>query len=191
MSCRTWIDNARRGAAVVLLSLAAAGLGWRPAGAPTDPIKLLHTPTAHGERIAYGAGPLNFGELRTPPGPGPFPVVVLVHGGCWSSALNEEGVPPEMVSYELLEPAAEALTRMGIATWSIEYPRVRDAGGGWPGTYRSISQATNYLRVLAKAHHLDLSRVIAVGHSSGGQLALWLAVRAACRRPAPSTPSPP
>ena len=160
-------------AAPVLAGLVAASPS---AKAQTDPMKLLNTPTPAGERIAYGPGPLNFGELRVPMGRGPFPVVVLVHGGCWQAQLSEDA-PAAMASFELLRPAAEALARQGIATWNIEYPRVGDPGGGWPGSYRDISRATDYLQRIAPSHHLDLNRVIVAGHSSGGQLALWLAIR--------------
>ena len=37
-------------------------------------------------RIAYGTDTSHFGELRVPSGPGPHPVAVLVHGGCFKAA---------------------------------------------------------------------------------------------------------
>ncbi|PTU30064.1 alpha/beta hydrolase [Stenotrophobium rhamnosiphilum] len=120
-----------------------------------------------GEQMAYGSLPLQFGELRMPSGQGPFPVAVLIHGGCWLSDFDR-GYMTHM---------AAALTKMGIATWTIEYRRVDDEGGGWPGTFQDVAKALDYLPVLAKTKSLDLKRVIAVGHSSGGQLALWLAAR--------------
>jgi acetyl esterase/lipase len=55
---------------------------------------------------------------------------------------------------------------------------VGSAGGGWPGTFQDIGAAIDHLRVLAKTHPLDLSRIVAAGHSAGGHLALWSAVRA-------------
>jgi pimeloyl-ACP methyl ester carboxylesterase len=66
---------------------------------------------------------------------------------------------------------------VGIASWNIEYRRLGDEGGGWPGTYLDLGAATDLLRDLAKRHPLDLERAIAIGHSSGGQLAFWLAAR--------------
>jgi acetyl esterase/lipase len=72
---------------------------------------------------------------------------------------------------------AAALTEAGVATWSIEYRRVGDGGGGWPGTFQDAALGTDYLRTLAKTYQLDLNRVVVVGHSAGGQLALWLAAR--------------
>jgi acetyl esterase/lipase len=171
------MQRARRLLRIGILLIAATFVGVRPAEAQTDPFELLQQAASPGERIAYGLGPLDFGELRTPPGRGPFPVAILIHGGCWQAQLTEKGVPPEFVALDLLRPAADALARGGIATWNIEYPRIGNPGGGWPGTYRSISAAADHLKVMAKAHHLDLNHVIAVGHSSGGQLALWLAIR--------------
>jgi acetyl esterase/lipase len=125
-------------------------------------------------RVAYGTGPLHFGDLRLPDGPGPFAVIIVVHGGCWLSR------------YGLQNSAAlaDALRDAGYATWNIEYRRMGDEGGGWPNTFIDVGRAADHVRELAKQHPLDLSRVVTIGHSAGGQLAMWLA--AAPRVPAGS-----
>lgn len=117
----------------------------------------------------YGAYDNQFGELRVPDGRGPHPVVVLIHGGCFRSAY---------ATLRDLAPMADALKRRGIASWNIEYRRLGQAGGGWPGTYRDVGAAVDHLRALAPRHRLDLRRVVLVGHSAGGHLALWAAARA-------------
>lgn len=145
-------------------------------GQTTNPLELIKqaTPPAN-ERLPYGKSPLQFGELRLPSGTGPSPVAILVHGGCWAAKLGN--LPETVTSFELLRPIAAALATAGIATWNVEYRRLGNEGGGWPGTYLDLSRATDYLRELAPRYHLDLKHAIAVGHSSGGQLALWLAAR--------------
>jgi acetyl esterase/lipase len=145
-------------------------------GQSTNPLELLKQPTppATGQ-ITYGRDSLQFGEIRVPAGAGPFPVAILVHGGCWSAKLK--GLPEAVTSFELLRPIASALADAGIATWNIEYRRLGNEGGGWPGTYQDLSGATDLLRHIASRYHLNLSRAIAIGHSSGGQLAMWLAAR--------------
>ena len=145
-------------------------------GQATSPVQLVRqtTPPAD-ERLSYGKDPLQFGELRLPSGKGPFPVAILVHGGCWEVKLGE--LPESVTSFELLRPIAAALATGGIASWNIEYRRLGNKGGGWPGTYQDLSTATDYLRELAPRYHLDLNHVIALGHSSGGQLAVWLGAR--------------
>ncbi|HEY5036919.1 MAG TPA: alpha/beta hydrolase [Chthoniobacterales bacterium] len=121
------------------------------------------------KRIAYGNGPQQFGELRLPTkGAGPFPVFILVHGGCWLSAFD----------YVYTTRLAAWLADRGVATWTIEYRRVGDEGGGWPGTFLDVANATDFLREIGKTEPIDLQRVFAAGHSAGGQLALWLATRA-------------
>lgn len=117
--------------------------------------------------IFYGDDPLQFGELRLPEGAGPHPVVILVHGGCWLS------------EYDIahIRKLAAAMTRSGVATWTLEYRRVGNPGGGWPGTFEDIARGADHLRVLAREFPLDLSRVLAAGHSAGGHLALWLGAR--------------
>lgn len=118
-------------------------------------------------RIHYGEGALQFGDLRTPAGNGPHPVAVYIHGGCW------------LAEYDITHSnkLTAALADNGIATWSLEYRRVGDEGGGWPGTFQDIGRGTNYLREIAEEHNLDLDRVIVMGHSAGGHLALWAAAR--------------
>ncbi len=118
-------------------------------------------------RIAYGDLPLQFGHLRLPEGPGPHPVVVFLHGGCW---LSEYGIGH-------VGRAEEALAGAGYAVWSLEYRRVGDEGGGWPGTFLDVAAGIDHLRVLTGEHPLDLDRVVAAGHSAGGHLALWAAAR--------------
>ncbi|HLF30262.1 MAG TPA: alpha/beta hydrolase [Xanthomonadales bacterium] len=118
-------------------------------------------------RFQYGDDPLQFADLRLPSGDGPFPVVVLVHGGCW---LAQYGVGH-------LGAMAEALTDSGVATWTLEFRRIGNEGGGWPGTFLDVSRGVDLLRDVAADHALDLDRVILVGHSAGGHLALWLAGR--------------
>ncbi|KAB2966518.1 MAG: alpha/beta hydrolase [Thermoanaerobaculia bacterium] len=119
-------------------------------------------------RVAYGESPSQYGELRVPAGPGPHPVVVLIHGGCFKAAY---------ASAHDLSPMGDALKAQGIATWNIEYRRLGEPDAGWPGTYLDVARATDYLRTLAKLHALDLGRVVIVGHSAGGHLAMWAAAR--------------
>jgi acetyl esterase/lipase len=119
-------------------------------------------------RSAYGEDPNQFGELRVPKGVGPHPVVVLVHGGCFKAAY---------ATLRDLAPMGDALKARGVATWNIEYRRLGQPGAGWPGTYQDVAAAVDHLRTLAPQHRLDLKRVIFVGHSAGGHLALWAAAR--------------
>jgi acetyl esterase/lipase len=118
-------------------------------------------------RIPYGHHPDQFGDLYLPAGAGPHPVALLVHGGCWQAAYDLSG----------LGQLAAAIRAAGIAVWSIEYRRL-GGGGGWPATFRDVAAAADTLRELAGRYPLDLARVVAVGHSAGGHLALWLAGRA-------------
>lgn len=120
-------------------------------------------------RVEYGVDPLQFGNLRLPAGPGPHPVVVFIHGGCW--------LPQYTIDHAA--PLEQALADRGYAVWSLEYRRVGDPGGGWPGTFHDVAAGADHLRALADAFPLDLSRVVAMGHSAGGQFALWLAARGA------------
>lgn len=116
-------------------------------------------------RITYGNAPSQFAELHLPSGPGPHPVVMLLHGGCWLSAYGVDHVAG----------IAESLRANGIAVYAPEYRRVGEEGAGVPGTFDDVRVAYDSLRALAPRYGLDTARVLLVGHSAGGQLALWLA----------------
>jgi acetyl esterase/lipase len=100
-----------------------------------------------------------------------------VHGGCWAD--HFPGVPGSHPSPDasLTKPLAAALTGGGVATWNIEYRRTGSPSGSWRNTYLDLAAAVDYLRKLAPTYHLDLANVTVIGHSSGGQLALWLGAR--------------
>jgi acetyl esterase/lipase len=119
------------------------------------------------QTIAYGSDSEQFARLHLPKGDPPFPVAVVIHGGCWLKFADANNT----------EPMSDALRNAGVATWNIEYRRADSEGGGWPGTFRDIGAAIDHLRDIAPKCQLDLNRVVAVGHSAGGHLALWAAAR--------------
>lgn len=131
---------------------------------PSDDILTLPPPPADA-RLAYGTDPNQFGELRLPRSKGPFPVVMNIHGGYWRA------------QYDLVHAGhlSAALAAKGVATWNVEYRRVGNQGGGWPGTFEDIANSYRFLPQIARRHNLDLARMLVMGHSAGGQLALCLA----------------
>jgi acetyl esterase/lipase len=124
----------------------------------TDP-----PPPAADARLAYGPEPLQFGDLRLPDADAP-PLAVVIHGGYWKA------------NYNLIHTGhmSRALTEEGIGTWNVEYRSIGDPGGGWPATGDDVAQAVGFVAELP----VDQSRVVLVGHSAGGQLALWAAKQA-------------
>ena len=132
----------------------------------SDDILTLPPPPAD-MRLAYGTDPNQFGDLRLPKGKekGPFPVVMNIHGGYWRA------------KYDLTHAGhlCAALTKQGCATWNVEYRRVGNPGGGWPGTFEDIASGYRFLPQIAKQYHLDPTKIVVMGHSAGGQLALCLA----------------
>lgn len=100
---------------------------------------------------------------------------MLIHGGCWL----------DLYGLDLMNRLARDLRDRGIAVWNVEYRRLGEAGGGYPGTFADIGAAVDALRGLAGRHRLDLSRVLPIGHSAGGQLALWAAARSHLPAPTP------
>ena len=119
-------------------------------------------------RHRYGSHFHQFGDLLVPDGPGPFPVAVLLHGGFWR----------EQYSLELADDLARDLARRGFAAWNVEYRRVGESsGGGYPATLEDVAAAIDFLQTLDAP--LDLARVVTVGQSAGGHLAIWAASREA------------
>ena len=127
--------------------------------------------------LAYGTDPSQVADLHLPSDGRPddkadgtpWPVVVVIHGGYWGSGYGRSlgtGLAADLASH-------------GVAAWNIEYRRVGN-GGGWPTTLADVARAVDALADvanLAAGGRLDLERVVTVGHSAGGQLAMWSAGR--------------
>lgn len=119
-------------------------------------------------RIAYGSDPNQFADLRLPADKNkPHPLVINIHGGFWRAKYNLDHAGH----------LCSALTAKGLATANLEYRRVGNEGGAWPGTFADIRSAYQFLLQNARAHNFDAQRVVVMGHSAGGQLALCLAAR--------------
>jgi acetyl esterase/lipase len=162
---------------ISVIALMAGIAGSAPAAEPmTYPqFQALPQPSG-GEKIAYGAAPSQYVRLWTPQGPGPYPVVILLHGGCWQH---------EVADLDYMNAVALDLQKRGVAVWDVEYRSVDEAGGGYPGTFQDVGRAIDLLRGEAPGRRLDLTRVIAVGHSAGGHLGLWAAGRPNLPRSSP------
>ena len=176
LGCRTWV----LGVALVVVVGASEPVLAQGAGTIQTGAALQWANPEGYERFGYGDHPLQFGDLRLPAGEGPHPVVVVVHGGCWRSD----------IPLDYIGRFSEALTAEGVATWTVEYRRVGDEGGGWPGTFSDVGAAVDHLRTLADSYQLDLERVVVAGHSAGGHLALWLAERHRVDDPSIAGPDP-
>ncbi len=138
----------------------------------SDDILSLAPPPADA-RLGYGSDPNQFLDLRLSSSkekrPSPYPLIINIHGGYWRAKYN-------------LDHAGHlcaALTAKGLATANLEYRRVGNEGGGWPGTFADIRSAYQFLMQNAQRHNLDPGRIVVMGHSAGGQLALCLAAHEA------------
>ncbi len=115
-------------------------------------------------RLRYGSDPKQFGDLRLPQDKGDHSVAIMIHGGYWRAR------------YDLTHAGhlCAALTKAGVATWNLEYRRVGNPGGGWPGTFEDITSGFSFLRQIAKRYQLHEKKIMVMGHSAGGELALCL-----------------
>ena len=119
------------------------------------------------ETVFYGDSAQQFAELRLPECE-PEASIILIHGGCWQNAYD--------LGY--VRPMADALKASGYLVWSIEYRRIGDEGACWPGTFEDVGRAVDQFRAIMKKRNLTNTKKIFMGHSAGGNLALWAAARA-------------
>jgi acetyl esterase/lipase len=134
----------------------------------SDDILDLGAPKADA-RVSYGSDANQFVDLRMPKAKGAHPLAMCMHGGYWRAKYD----------LEYFGHLCAALTAKGVATANVEYRRVGNAGGGWPGTFADIRAAYQFLMQNAERYGFDARRVMVVGHSAGAQLALCLAAHEA------------
>lgn len=128
------------------------------------------------QKYFYGEHPSQWGELFVPDSRASTSnrpaslvangVVVVIHGGYWRSQYGAE----------LGEPIAKDLAAHGMAAWNLEYRRAGN-GGGWPHTFEDVLAGIDHLSNIAEENGLNVSNVVALGHSAGAHLAVWAAGR--------------
>ena len=154
---------------LALVLAGAAFVAWRAGATPMSYSDLLARPRPEAVLTRhYGPAPDQLAELFLPKRAGLLRTIVLIHGGCWLA---------EIPGAILMDYLAEDLRQRGFAVWNIDYRRIGENGGGYPGTFRDVAKAMDTLRAIAPAYKLDLSRLVVIGHSAGGQLAAWAAAR--------------
>ena len=132
---------------------------------------LSRKPPPADARLSYGSDANQFFDLRLPgsKAKSKWPLVINIHGGYWRAKYN-------------LDHAGHlcaALAARDLATANLEYRRVGNEGGAWPGTFADIRSAYQFLVQHAPAHNFDPEKIVVMGHSAGGQLALCLAAHEA------------
>ncbi len=141
-------------------------MGWTA----SERQEVVRSAEVRGELVVYGSAPGEFGELWVPAANGPddHPVIVVIHGGFWSRRAAD---------YSIMSGLSQALFESGFAVWNIEYGRVGEVQGGWPHTLEHIAHGVDHVETLAEDYAIDASKLGVLGHSAGGQLAIWSAGR--------------
>lgn len=128
-----------------------------------DDDSVLSRPAAPPDgQVAYGPGSeeiadLRFGGERA----AQRPLVVLIHGGFWRPAYDRAHTGP----------MAQALAAAG---WTVVTPEYRRIPGNPDATLQDIRSALEVLPAKVERRHYS-GRIVVIGHSAGGHLALWAA----------------
>jgi acetyl esterase/lipase len=128
-----------------------------------DDILNLPSPKAD-VRVAYGNDPNQFADLRLPKR-NARGLALAIHGGFWRAKYD--------LAY--MGHLCAALAEKGVATANLEYRRIGNPGGGWPGSFSDIRSAFQFLQQNARKYRFEAQPIVVLGHSAGGQLALCLA----------------
>jgi len=115
--------------------------------------------------LQYGPDSLHIADIFKPDSDALNPAILIIHGGCWLNQYDRY----------YMSHLASTLSDSGLVAVNIEYRRVGDTGGGWPGTFDDIRLAYSYLKVNSETLRIDTTQIYVTGHSAGGHLALWLA----------------
>ncbi len=157
---------------VILMLLAACSGGIVPMTNADKPVMrwpdlLSRAQPKPDATVTYGDDALQVVDIWRPEGKNGFPAVLMIHGGCWQTAIAER---------DIMNWIADDLRQNGIGVWNIEYRGV-DRGGGYPGTFQDIAAAADLLMQKSREYGFATNKIVVIGHSAGGHLALWLSQR--------------
>jgi acetyl esterase/lipase len=136
----------------------------------SDAGDLARSATAPDLTLRYGDLPDQVADVRLPPNDGPRPLVLVIHGGFWKAEFDRAHAGPQSVG----------LAEAGYVVATVDYRRVGQPGGGWPGTFDDLAALTDAVPSLvseALPERLTTTRTVLIGHSAGGHLAAWAAAR--------------
>jgi acetyl esterase/lipase len=155
---------------------------WYKRSVTDDPRAVLNWPSPPPDfTVAYGDEPDQVADVRLPPvGVPTRPLVIFLHGGFWRAGYDRAHAG-------LL---AADLAGRGYPVVCLEYRRIGQPGGGWPGTFDDVATGVAVIPELLaralvergnRAQGAAFGPPILAGHSAGGQLALWAASRVPTR----------
>lgn len=147
-----------------LVFLVAMGCSSEPSSpeeavAPVKPVPSFGPRITDAETVEYAPG--RSLDIYLPKGKGPFPTVILIHGGGWVGGSRAE-----------LAPHARRLRAKGVASVSIDYRLA--STDVWPAQREDCDLAVKWVRQHGAEHKLKTDRLAAAGESAGGHLSMWL-----------------
>lgn len=116
--------------------------------------------------IAYAAdSAAQVCDIHLPEGEGPFPVIVLVHGGGF--LFGDQAMP-------ILQPVIRAANAHGYAVVSVDYRKSSEAV--FPAALADVKAAVRFVRANAADYGFDAGRIAVWGESAGAYLSLMTAL---------------
>jgi acetyl esterase/lipase len=100
-------------------------------------------------------------DLYVPQGKGPFPAMIIIHGGAWATGTKDQ-----------LSGVAKALARLGYTSMAISYRLAPQHP--FPAQIYDCQAAVRWLRANAAKYKVDPERVGGYGYSAGGELVALL-----------------
>jgi acetyl esterase/lipase len=146
-----------------------------PAGPPPPPPKPPPPPPppraivnyTEVTNVAYGTDPKQIMDIYVPKitvtSRGPFPLVLVIHGGGWIGD-DKNTTAPE----------AQYLANSGFVVANVDYRLVTPTTNQYPADINDLSQALTWLQTNASLYHIDTTKIAAFGTSAGAYLAAML-----------------
>lgn len=119
------------------------------------------------ENIEFTHNPVSLKlDAHIPPGKGPFPAVILVHGGGWTNGNK---------TANFVLPLFEPLTRTGYTWFTIDYRLAPQYP--YPAAVEDVESAILFVKKHARDYKVDPRKIALMGESAGGHLVNLIGTR--------------